>query len=346
MGIFESYAELAGIAGDSTSFVDEAALAEEMEALEEMESAQNLSDDPEEACIEAMLIGKDNYYNVLMSIATEEMSYFKENGEEIVYEGAKLEAFFSKVKALIDKAWSKIKAIFEKALNAINSWISTDKRFVKKYKDKIMSAPAETFEITDGYKINLDKAADIKQFNTVVNVVGDFVRKTYYGVNPTYNENKEKVKVTDETYKQIYGGETKEDWKETFEKEIGLVDKQTFSLNSSLVIEELENGKKTQRMVKTAYKVAKATIAGMKKAVENAQKGAKKLQLEASGSYGKIISICNAGLSKINTMQSLQIKALKIYHSQCRKCAAKAVRGVKSSDDDSVDESAEFAYIV
>ena len=52
MGIFSSYAEMTGLSEGST-FVNEADLAEEMERLEEMESAQNLSDDPEEACIEA-----------------------------------------------------------------------------------------------------------------------------------------------------------------------------------------------------------------------------------------------------------------------------------------------------
>ena len=153
MGIFSSYAELSGLTEGTQAF-NEADLAEEMERLEEMAAATNLSDDPEEACIEAMMIGQENFHNLVMNITNEEVQYMLENGgEEIVYEGARLEALIDKIQTLIDKAWQKIKAIFEKAVAAINSWVSTDKRFVTKYGDTIKKASKEALTIRDTYAV-------------------------------------------------------------------------------------------------------------------------------------------------------------------------------------------------
>lgn len=327
MGIFSSYAEMSGLT-EGTEIFNEADLAEEMERLEEMESAQNLSDDPEEACIEAMMIGQENFHNLVMNITNEEVQYMLENGgEEVVYEGARLEALIDKIRTLIDKAWEKIKAIFEKALAAINSWISTDKRFVQKYADKIKKSSDEARTIRDTYDIKvpaLEGAA--KLYETYAAKIKATMFVTGKNVNNDYTKESLAKLV-------LSGSSTVQEQVMKIEKEVGLntkVAKLSKPLNPEAIIAELKDGKDNKKAIKFAYDNAKKAIASMKKQVQQTKSNAIKDDKSAdTKGYNNMISGINLVLSAMSATQRVHIRACNVYHSNCRKAAARAVRGVQ-----------------
>lgn len=328
MGIFSSYAEMSGLT-EGTEIFNEADLAEEMERLEEMESAQNLSDDPEEACIEAMMIGQENFHNLVMNITNEEVQYMLENGgEEVVYEGARLEALIDKIRTLIDKAWEKIKAIFEKALAAINSWISTDKRFIQKYADKIKGSSDEARTIRDTYDIKVSNLAEAStlyaSYTSRLNLILDVTRK---GRDHQHKNREDIMKLVLDNSSSVQEHVAK------IEKQVGL-DKKVAKLSSPLnpndIIAELKDGKDNKKAIKLAYDNAKKAIANMKKQVQQAKSNALKDNKGAdTNNYNIMISAINIILSAMSATQRVHIRACNVYHSNCRKAAARAVRGVQ-----------------
>lgn len=332
MGIFSSYAELSGLTEGTQAF-NEADLAEEMERLEEMAAATNLSDDPEEACIEAMMIGQENFHNLVMNITNEEVQYMLENGgEEIVYEGARLEALIDKIQTLIDKAWQKIKAIFEKAVAAINSWVSTDKRFVTKYGDTIKKASKEALTIRDTYAVLANPssmAVDVYEGYTrnAKTLVADL--NSGAGKDKKYKEKKD-------ICKQITGFDTIQGAVNFYEEKLGLAEKATLEFSGTEVLTELKEGKDSKKAIQMAYQNAKKAIAGLKKQVNQAKanamsaaKTAKDKEKVKNASYGILSSGISMALTAMQAVQRLQIRACNIYHSNCRKAAARAVRGVQ-----------------
>lgn len=363
MGIFSSYAEITGLSEGST-FVNEADLAEEMERLEEMESAQNLSDDPEEACIEAMMIGQENFHNLVMNITNEEVQYMLENvGEEVVYEGARLDALIDKIKSLIDRAWQKIKAIFEKALAAINSWVSTDKRFVEKYSDTIKKSSDEARTIRDTYEV---KAANLT--GSLKDCYGNFsvgvdtaVKQLGKGAKAKFDvpgaPKADKKNILEYVYQKATGKNgisTVEEVRKWAEEAAGLDTKvaKTAPIEKQAVIDELKDGKDNKKAIKLAYDNAKKSIATMKKTVEQAKRDAVKADKDKgtkkaeNGSYSVLISAINAALAGMSAVQRVHIRACNVYHSNCRKAAARAVRGVKDVKESyEFDGDTEYAFL-
>lgn len=325
MGIFSSYAEVSGLTEGTTLF-NEADLAEEMERLEEMESAQNLSDDPEEACIEAMMIGQENFHNLVMNITNEEVQYMLENsGQEIVYEGTRLDALIDKIRSLVDKAWEKIKAIFEKALAAINSWISTDKRFLQKYSDKIKGASKEALTIRDTYDV--DPTSVSKESKIVYTEISDGIGTVVDEFDTIDKESLTKERLI---AKVLDGKQTIQEAIGEFEKNCGLREKVAkVELTADTVISELKDGRDNKKSIKYAYDGAKKTVASIKKSVEKRKAAAKKDGNSTDG-YSALISAINTGLSTMSSVQRIHIRACNIHHSNCRKAAARAVRGVQN----------------
>lgn len=341
MGIFSSYAEMSGLT-EGTEIFNEADLAEEMERLEEMESAQNLSDDPEEACIEAMMIGQENFHNLVMNITNEEVQYMLENGgEEVVYEGTRLDTLLDKIRSLIDKAWEKIKAIFEKALAAINSWISTDKRFIQKFAAKIKSSSDEARTIRDTYEIDPGQIGKDsgKWFDSYATKLKSLIYDNKLGAKKVP---KEKI------YSEIFTGATNtQEVLTNIERVLGLENKTAkVTLKPDQIISELKDGKDNKKAIKLAYDNARKAIAKLKKIVEEKRSDAKKKNSNTDN-YSTMITGINLVLSIMSSIQRLQIRACNIYHSNCRKAAARAVRGVQDVKEsmEVYEDETDFAWL-
>lgn len=326
--LFTSLAESFGM-GNTGSYFTEAELSEEMDYLETLPAANLVSEDAIDACTEAMLANERNYTRLVMSVANEEFEYFKRNGTDLVYEGARLDAFFDKIKSMADKAWQKIKEIFEKALAHINSWISTDKRFVDKYGTKIKEAGNIT--IPQSYNISPSKLeAPSTEYTAISTTLNTTVTNNEFGGK----KNTEKITSAD-IIKNFYADLNKtdvtsrEDYLDSLKNEIGMKElKKEVTISGADVVTELSNGKVNKTNIKTAYNDAKKAVAEMKKMIDKKKSESKKNGEDtSSGTYGLLSTLCSNVLSLMHGIQSVQLQAAKAYHANCRKAARMVVSG-------------------
>ena len=78
-----------------------------------------------------------NLNSILKACAITEFCYLEENGTEMIYEGAKLDAFVNKAKEVFLGIWKKIQEIFKKVIMQFNAWFVDDKTFITKYEKDI-----------------------------------------------------------------------------------------------------------------------------------------------------------------------------------------------------------------
>lgn len=334
MGMMDGFFQEMGL---SEGYVSEAELAEEMDRLEEMPAADMKSDDIMECYVEAVIANERNYNKIMMSVAHEEMSYFMEHGSEMVYEGARLDAFFDKVKAMIDKAWQKIKSIFEKAVGQVNAWISSDKRFVDKYSDKILAASGRICEIDNTFDIDMTKV----KTNYYSELSNNLKKRITVFDKGSYSVD-DSSKTKEYFERELFSGDmSKEEYIKDIKDKLGLSEKKSTTINGAQVIEELKTGKATKSNIKIQYNDAKKSVAEMKKSIDDAKREASKTKSvdDKNSSYGVISSACNKVLSAMHNIQSLQLQALKVYHSNCRKIASRVVAGKTYKESASMGSS-------
>lgn len=355
MGIFDSYAEYSGLS-NGEFFNESVDLIEEEAYLEEMEAATISEEDPCEALIQATLENEQNFHNIMSAVAYDEMKYFVENGTEIVYEGAKLDKFFSMIKHGIDVAWAKIKEIFNKVLTAIESWIRTDKSFLKKYRTVITGTKPSDISYT-GYDINPNRLK-----NPIYEKLIKFFDDTFTGMERGLHDPSKDVNSASDLgdmMRAVSVGETGKmaagEYASKVRKILGLEDKKTIKYDSGLIITELETGKEVRNNTKQAYASAKKYFAGMKSSINTAERGAKTTENNKGNdapknSYSMLSSLCSTGISCINTASRIHINAMNTYHHQCRAMAAMAVRknsGTKAANASyEFDGDDEFSFIV
>lgn len=336
MGMFSAFAEASGLG--ASRYLNEADLAEEMDRLEAMPAAE-MEGDIEDMYVEAMVANEKNLNTIMMSVVAEEYQYLLENGTEMVYEGAKLDAFFEKVKSFLDKAWQKIRSIFDKALNNIKAWTATDAKFVQKYKKQIEAATGNICKIADSYKI--DKS-------TLTSNVYSDVATNMRGVINIKKKGAEagKEDITDWISLKIYGvyGQTREEALTVYKNKIGLGKKDVVDISGKEVVAELENGKTNKNNIKIWYNDAKKAIASMKKQVEDAKREAAKKSTvdDSSSSYSHLLRGCNQAISYMSGLQSLQLQAAKVYHSNCRTIARRIVSGKTYSEGAEMSDFADL----
>lgn len=319
MGMFSAFAEASGLG--ASGYLNEADLAEEMDRLEAMPAAE-MEGDVEDMYVEAMVANEKNLNTIMMSVVAEEYQYLLENGTEMVYEGAKLDAFFEKIKSLLDKAWQKIKAIFEKALSNINAWTATDAKFVQKYKDKIEAASGEICKISDTYAI---KVEGMKA--NPYGAIADRIRSITNNLGKGSRNAAEPEKFVDGV---VYGKVgSREEFLVGVKEVLGLHEKTVVTIKGTEVVTELREGKTTKNNIKIHYNDAKKCVAGIKKSVEDAKREASKTKTidDTVGSYNKLLIVCNKATSLMSGIQSLQLQAAKVYHSNCRTIARRVVSG-------------------
>lgn len=359
MGLFSDYASTLGLNGGATYF-NEAELREEMENLEAMPDYEfDENSDIEECCIQSLLINEQNFNKVMMSVAHEEMQQYIRTGSDVVTEGA-IGDLIDKLKSLVDKAWEKIKSIYNKCLATLNSWISTDKRFVEKYSDTIRSADKKCFEFF-GYEVKNNVSNLVTSaFKNINNSVSNAFKKLTTGKGAS-NENQDysKSNASDWLKNDIYGnGRGQEQYIHDLKGDLGIDKKvKITSLKPDDVIKELKEGKQNKKDIKESYKAAKSSIAAMKKDIDYLKKYTKAPDEKATSkpNFSIASTICSKSLTLLQQIQRVGIKAQNVYHHNCRKAAARAVRGVTDSTNESFEDfnldvntssNSEFGFLV
>lgn len=335
MGLFNDYASTLNL-NEEAGYFNEAELAEEMEKLDGYKNFEFYSDDIDEMCIESLLINEKNFSNIMMVTAHEEFKQYVETGSDAITE-ASISGFFEKIKEMVDRAWEKIKSIFEKCLNTVKGWISSDRTFVEKYSETIKSADARCFKFF-GYDVNAESLKDgVAFFDEAPGQVSAAIKQVM----------SEKITKKDsDIVKTVFGGRGKEAALEELRKDLGISRKSKITkLNASIVLEELKDGKDNKKAINAAYKAAKKAIAGLKKDIEFARRIQEKVtgkkDTAHQANYTMVGTLCSTATSFLQGAQRIFIKACNVHHHNCRKAAARAVRGV-TDNDDTTNESFDF----
>lgn len=134
----------------------------------------------EDVSLQMVAESEQNFSNIMKAIGLDELRYFEENGQEIVYEASGASAVFDKVKAFFKKLVEKVRQVVHAFIAKIQSWVQGDAQFVKKYQSEFSKNWASVkgdfgfkgykFTIKPGY----DKTAiDESSIKTVVKGYGD-----------------------------------------------------------------------------------------------------------------------------------------------------------------------------
>lgn len=98
---------------------------------------------------------EQNYNEMMKAVGLDELRYFEENGTEVIYEGGRAKAFFTKLREFFKKVYQKIKDLFMKFMGMLDKVIKNDKDFVKKYTKLLLNTKTSGFEFK-GFRFTLD----------------------------------------------------------------------------------------------------------------------------------------------------------------------------------------------
>lgn len=131
-----------------------------------------------EAAIMAVAECEKMHNSMMKSIGINELHYFEENGQEIVYEAVDIQGIFNKIKAFFVKLIDKVKAIFHAFVAKIRSLGSDNKDFVNKYRTEFMdkwNKVKNDFEFK-GYNFTI-KETNVSEISSIFDIssyTGDF----------------------------------------------------------------------------------------------------------------------------------------------------------------------------
>ena len=87
----------------------------------------------EELALAMVAESEQNYISIMKAIAINEVNYFAQNGEEIVYEAGGVSGIFNKIKEFFKKLIEKVRQILHAFIAKLSSFASSDSSFVQKY---------------------------------------------------------------------------------------------------------------------------------------------------------------------------------------------------------------------
>lgn len=98
----------------------------------------------------------ENYNMIRKTIATNELSYIEQFGEDFVYNENAISSFVMAIKKFLYKIWEKLQSLFKSFLMMIDKYSKNDKEFINKYKSKIFGKNLKDFSF-DGYIFTINE---------------------------------------------------------------------------------------------------------------------------------------------------------------------------------------------
>lgn len=111
----------------------------------------------EELSLAMVAENEQNYISIMKAIGLNEVNYFAQNGEEIIYEAGGVSGVLSKIKEFFKKLIEKIRQLLHAFIAKISSMASSDNSFVQKYQKEFSlkwSKVKSDFEFK-GYKFTV-----------------------------------------------------------------------------------------------------------------------------------------------------------------------------------------------
>lgn len=217
-----------------------------------------------EGALQNIIDEEVNYSKLMEGVAIAELSHFEQTGRELVYEGANLSGFFSKIREFFMNMYEKVKGLFKKFIGFIDSLIMNDKAFVNKYRSTILSASTKDFEYK-GYIFSIDTFVDRSNAIDAARKKHNFdltIKTPDSGLTEIFDEDakawKEKKEDIVEEMRGTLAGESSKKYDEgEFVK---------------AVFEKLRNGKDKPEVINTVNASAELNIiSNFKEAKKNAQ---------------------------------------------------------------------------
>lgn len=265
-----------------------------------------------DATLTAVAESQENWNQLMKAVGCMELSVMENTGAEIVYEASSLKDFFTAARNWFIELLKKIKGIFTNFLAKINSFVKSDKEFVKKYKVAIAAGAGNipsTFSMKGHKYENLDK------FN-----LGGFVNKdvatyqiaSYNNSNIAVADVKEAFAKAADKRRGSFCGETEveaKDFSKTLaeyicgEKEE--LDKAYVASNITKMISDIETAKDTIDNAKKALKT-------LNDAINTDIQTVKKVEAEYNGAAAKATTVADsASNSNLASMASMIVASLK-----------------------------------
>lgn len=311
--------------------------------------------DAEDALLYLAMENQQNFNDIMTRTAIQEMQYYVEHGEEMVYEAVNIKGFFNKIKEALVKAWTKIKAVFKKVLETISNWTRSDAEYIDKNEDKMRKATGTKINF-EGYDINLSYnpfEGLAEASNEVDNVVADMASsvkiKNKNGLtdDQVANEMIKGIKTEDAVKKclgKIRAFETQKDAKdmtadkyvEYVKKMYGLDKKKTIkTYDAAKCIDAIKNAKEYKKKINEDYDLCKKLFAMM---ISGCDKEARELSKSGEASdrvASKGASVCSQVYNKLSTLahsaQQIGIKAVNVAHSQAKAMTSKAISAARKA---------------
>ena len=319
-------------------------LMESIQAEMDATGVRECVDEPEVACYRIALENEQNYNAIMNAFMMKEFSVLESTGQEMVYEAADVKKFFENVKNMVLKFWEKIKGVFKALAAKIAGAVTTNKAFIKKYKDGKFETPKAPFP---GYEFpnvkdetiytaitNMIPGSDaslsnMDQVNKLLEMSLDDIKGEMRGAaiaDP--NKKIEAGSFSTELKKYFYGSEKK---------------KENVKLPAfSALISELEGAKEARKKMKDAYKGAEKAVKEDLKKLQDAKKAVEKNDENrgAKMKAAKFITDCiSASIHIMSATNSMHVRALYAKVMQDRAMAAFYVAN-QPKEEKKVDESA------
>lgn len=310
----------------------------ESEAMSLLENAEDRFEYETIAEATAIVIGEQeaNWTRFMKGVGFSELSTIME-GEEVIYEGAKLDAFIDKAKAYFKMALNKLAELTKRFIAFVERFVRSNDAFIKKYETQIRNAKFPSDFSYKGYNFN-DAALDKE---------------------PTYNTTA--ITVTADIDKDNYTREKAEDAVcsgegDTFAEKVFIhfhKGKEKVDIKSPDMSKQIEIVKKTKKLkedAKKSYKNAHKAISNIIKDLEKSRKNTIKskddLQSAASmeSALSAVITYWKAYSNAVTTYHGKYMSALGERNRQAKALCQKAVSyGLKNkgkADRNSMRKSA------
>lgn len=256
---------------------------------------------------------EENWKNIMEAVAFTELSYFAENGVEMVYEASSMTSFFSKVRQFFEKIIEKVASLFKKFIGLINSYVRSDADFIKKYRNQLLSASTKGFTY-NGFKFTIDRVNVNSCASAVQNIINSKIKPFTPSLDVAYMKNTAvSVRENREDILQLMRGtcvtgqtsiEGREFQKELFKTlrngEENAVEIKT--VNVSDLLSTISGAKEARKEAEKAYK-------DVKNVIEEAIKVLKKMESDyakqAKGKDDTQTALASASVSYISAYTSL-----------------------------------------
>ena len=261
---------------------------------------------------------EQNWTKFMKGVGLSELASIAE-GEEVIYEGARLQKFVSKAKAYFQMALSKLAEITKSFIAKVDQFLRPTDSFVKKYASVLKGATVDEFRGYEFQNMSTPKFKDAKAPTDVASINKDDYTK---------------AKAEDDVIPANTTGDSF--MQKAFNYYFGAKEKKT--LNNVSCDKQLEILKSTKNMKKDANTSYKEAAKAVKKLIKDLQKAEKdamkknvddKVDLAKAGSieagYGAVISYWKSYSNCILMRHGQYMRALGARNRQAKAICTKAI---------------------